>query len=231
MPRFAVSPLRIVLVPVLLASTALAHAQTTVIERSVVVAPPAGSVLETSRPVPISMPGSPAQIVRETVILQTPRQALASLPFNEHVMAHAKRVKLDPALIHAVILVESNHNPLALSPKGALGLMQLMPETGLRFGVRQREIPAENIRGGTTYLRFLVDLFKGDLQLALAAYNAGEDAVIRNGHRIPPYLETVLYVPKVLAEYKRLRGPTPTYGPPIRELPDGRWQVVVKNER
>lgn len=224
-----VSKLSCVALAVALSSAGAAFAQATV-QRSVETKAPAGAVVESSRPVSISTPGSPATIQRETVIVQTARQQLSSLPFNEHVMTNAKRVKLDPALIHAVILVESNHNPLALSPKGALGLMQLMPETGLRFGARNREVPAENIRAGSSYLRFLVDLFKGDLQLALAAYNAGEDAVIRNGYKVPPYLETVLYVPKVLAEYKRLRGPAPTYGPPIRELPDGRWQVVVRNE-
>lgn len=172
-----------------------------------------------------------AKIERETVIIQTPKSQLAALPYNDFVMAHARRVKLDPALIHAVILVESNHNPQALSPKGALGLMQLMPETGLRFGVRDRGNPAENIRGGTTYLRWLVDHFKGDLRLALAAYNAGEEAVIRYGYKIPPFLETAIYVPKVLAEYKRLRGPTTMFGPQIRELPDGTWQVMVAGTR
>ena len=110
-----------------------------------------------------------------------------------------------------MITVESGHNPYAVSPKGATGLMQLMSGTAERFGVRDRRSPADNIRGGTAYLRFLADFFNGNLELMIAAYNAGERAVVQHGHRIPPYAETMEYVPKVLAEYRRLKA---TASPP-----------------
>ncbi len=107
---------------------------------------------------------------------------------------------LDPALVLAVVATESAFDPNARSPRGALGLMQLMPDTARRMGVSDPLDPEENLRGGVRYLSMLLDLF-GDLTLALAAYNAGEGAVIRHGHSIPPYPETLAYVPKVLDRY------------------------------
>jgi len=121
------------------------------------------------------------------------------------VMAAARAFQLDPALIHAVISAESGYNPLARSPKGAKGLMQLMPATARRYGVDNPLDPKQNIEGGSAYLRYLLTLFGNDLQLALAAYNAGEGAVMEYGHRIPPYRETTQYVPKVLSYYKRYK--------------------------
>jgi soluble lytic murein transglycosylase-like protein len=103
-----------------------------------------------------------------------------------------------PELLHAVIRAESAYQPNALSHAGACGLMQLMPATAARFRVRNIWDPAENIEGGATYLRFLMDLFDNDLRLALAGYNAGENAVKRYGNQIPPYPETQNYVRKVL---------------------------------
>lgn len=117
----------------------------------------------------------------------------------------AKAVALEPALLHAVIMVESGYNASARSPKGALGLMQLMPETARRFGTVDRADPEQNLRGGARYLARLLVEFNGELSLALAAYNAGENAVRRHGGRIPPYLETQRYVPAVLARYEYLR--------------------------
>jgi soluble lytic murein transglycosylase-like protein len=112
---------------------------------------------------------------------------------------------IDAALVHAVITAESGYNPAALSRTGAQGLMQLMPDTAKRYAVKDAFDPAQNIRGGTRYLRDLLDMFDNDLKLAIAAYNAGENAVIRSGKRIPPYRETQAYVPRVLRLYDKYR--------------------------
>jgi soluble lytic murein transglycosylase-like protein len=109
---------------------------------------------------------------------------------------------VDPRLVAAVMKVESNYNPYARSNKGALGLMQLMPATGKRFGVQQFFDPAQNIEGGVRYLRFLSDKFgEHNLDLLLAGYNAGENAVERYG-RVPPIRETIDYVRKIRSIYK-----------------------------
>ncbi|HEY2630563.1 MAG TPA: lytic transglycosylase domain-containing protein, partial [Usitatibacter sp.] len=110
----------------------------------------------------------------------------------------------DAMLVHAVISAESNYNPKAVSRTGAQGLMQLMPETARRYGVQNSMDPIENIHAGTKYLRDLLAMFKGRMDLAVAAYNAGENAVIRNGG-IPPYAETRNYVPKVLGFYRNFQ--------------------------
>jgi soluble lytic murein transglycosylase-like protein len=110
---------------------------------------------------------------------------------------------VDQALLHAVITVESGYIPSAVSRKGASGLMQLMPETARRYGVEDSFDPVQNLHGGAKYLRDLLKLFNSDVSLALAAYNAGENAVLKHGRRIPPFRETTLYVPKVLAFYKK----------------------------
>jgi soluble lytic murein transglycosylase-like protein len=125
--------------------------------------------------------------------------------FDEQIDAAAKANKIDPALIHAVISAESAYNPYARSRAGAVGLMQLMPATAKRYGAQNRMDPAQNIQAGVRYLRALMNLFDGDLTLTIAAYNAGENAVIRAGHRIPPYPETMNYVPLVLKYYKQYR--------------------------
>jgi soluble lytic murein transglycosylase-like protein len=113
------------------------------------------------------------------------------------VQEHATRQSLRPELVRAVIQVESGYNPRALSPKGAMGLMQLMPATARGLGVNNPWDPAQNIRGGTDYLRQLLDQYEGSEELALAAYNAGSGAVARYGGRIPPYRETRDYVRRV----------------------------------
>lgn len=117
--------------------------------------------------------------------------------FNDLVLEHAARQALRPELVRAVIQVESGFNPLARSPKGAMGLMQLMPQTAATLGVRDPFDPDENIRGGTAYLRQLLDRYDGDETLALAAYNAGSGAVDRHGRQVPPFRETRDYVRKV----------------------------------
>jgi soluble lytic murein transglycosylase-like protein len=114
----------------------------------------------------------------------------------------AKIHGLDAKLIHAVIRAESGYNARAVSSKGAIGLMQLIPATAQRYGITNLSDPAENIAAGTHYLRDLLKLFNGNIELALAGYNAGENAVIRAGNRIPPYPETMAYVPKVMGLYK-----------------------------
>ncbi|WP_244860977.1 lytic transglycosylase domain-containing protein [Aromatoleum petrolei] len=128
-------------------------------------------------------------------------------PLSPLVDAAARHSRLDPFLIEAVAFVESGFNERARSPKGALGLMQLMPATAARFGVDNPLDPRENLLGGARYLRELLDRFDS-LPLALAAYNAGEGAVERHGNTIPPYAETARYVPAVIAHYARLRNPS-----------------------
>jgi soluble lytic murein transglycosylase-like protein len=118
----------------------------------------------------------------------------------------ASEAGIDAALVHAVITAESGYNPSALSRTGAQGLMQLMPGTAKRYAVKDAYDPKQNIRGGTLYLRDLLDMFDNDLKLAVAAYNAGENAVIRHGRKIPPYRETQAYVPKVLRLYDKYRA-------------------------
>lgn len=113
---------------------------------------------------------------------------------------------VESALLHAVISVESRYNPKAVSHRGATGLMQLMPATAKRYGVANAFDPAQNIKGGARYLRDLLELFDNNMSLALAAYNAGEQAVFRHGKRIPPYRETRNYVSKVLNYYQRYRS-------------------------
>jgi soluble lytic murein transglycosylase-like protein len=123
--------------------------------------------------------------------------------FEELISQTAARHQVDAKLLHAVIQTESAYNAGAISSAGAVGLMQLMPATARRFGVVDRNDPDQNVDGGTRYLRYLLDLFPNDLDLAVAAYNAGENAVIRYNNTIPPYPETQNYVRQVLALYKQ----------------------------
>lgn len=125
-------------------------------------------------------------------------------PYHDSVLRASQHTGIDAALLHAVISVESAYNPAAVSPKGATGLMQLLPATGRRYGSDNLLNPDDNVRAGAEYLKYLLKLFDNDLELALAGYNAGENAVIRHGRRLPPYVETQRYVPLVVAHYKRL---------------------------
>jgi soluble lytic murein transglycosylase-like protein len=111
---------------------------------------------------------------------------------------------VEPNLLRAVIVVESGFNSRAVSKRGAVGLMQLMPATATRFGVSNPYDPKQNVHAGARYLKFLIDRFGHDIRLALAAYNAGEEAVDRNGGQIPPFTETMAYVPRVLRIYRML---------------------------
>jgi soluble lytic murein transglycosylase-like protein len=114
----------------------------------------------------------------------------------------ARENRIHPALLHAVVRAESSYDPGAISRKGAVGLMQLMPETARRYGVYDRWDPHSNLAGGARYLRDLIDLFGNDLRLALAAYNAGENAVRKYGNQVPPYQETRDYVRKVISLFR-----------------------------
>ena len=133
-------------------------------------------------------------------------------PFDALIDNISARHGVDSRLVRAVIEVESNFDRHAVSPKGARGLMQLIPSTGARFGVSDPFDPAQNIDGGVRYLRFLLEMFDGNLSLSLAAYNSGENRVARLG-RIPRIRETQDYVGKVYAALERMRGtaltPTP----------------------
>ncbi len=125
--------------------------------------------------------------------------------YSPMITAAARSLNLQPELLHAVVRAESAYDPRAISRVGAVGLMQLMPGTAQRYGVswRGRYDPEQNLKAGARYLRDLLKEFKSDLRLALAAYNAGENAVKRYGNKIPPYPETQRYVRKVLAFYNQ----------------------------
>jgi soluble lytic murein transglycosylase-like protein len=125
------------------------------------------------------------------------------LRYASQIQAAAIANNVESALIRAVITVESGYNPSAVSRAGAVGLMQLMPETAKRYNVTNRHDPEQNIHAGAQYLSDLLRMFDNNLQLAIAAYNAGEQAVMKYGNRIPPYRETLAYVPKVMSFYKR----------------------------
>jgi hypothetical protein len=159
---------------------------------------------------------------------------------------------VDPVLLYAQMYQESSFKRAAISPKGARGLMQLMPGTAARFGVTNIFDPKQNIEGGARYMRFLLDAFNGDIALALAGYNAGEGAVLKFGRRIPPYRETQDYVRRISGRYEQLRdgemartartltpvqvatlheerpAPTPTYERAVFavRLPDGKLQLI-----
>lgn len=146
--------------------------------------------------------------------IRTTRPADGAPPgarYDDLVLEHAARQGLRPELVRAVIQVESGFNPRARSPKGAMGLMQLMPATARELGVVDPYDPEQNIRAGTQYLRRLLDRYDGDERLALAAYNAGAGAVDRHGGVVPPFRETREYVRKVntVASTTRLAGKAP----------------------
>jgi len=159
---------------------------------------------------------------RYTVLIAAPEQALAAAPglsvrkgksnmarkagFDQMVDEVSRTYGMESALLHAVISVESHYNPKAVSNKGAAGLMQLMPQTAKRYGVVDAFDPLQNLDGGAQYLRDLLRMFNNNTSLALAAYNAGEHAVMKHGNRIPPYRETLNYVPRVLDFYQRYRN-------------------------
>jgi hypothetical protein len=126
---------------------------------------------------------------------------------DSYIVSSCLRYGIDPLLIYAQMHQESSFKPRAFSNKGASGYMQLMPATARRFGVTNIWDPQQNIDGGVRYMRFLLDTFNGDVDLALAGYNAGEGAVMKYGWNIPPYNETQEYVRRISARYDMLRNP------------------------
>ena len=126
---------------------------------------------------------------------------------DNFIVESGKRNSVDPLLLYSIMHQESSFKARAMSYKGARGLMQLMPPTAARFGVTNIWDPKQNIEGGARYMRFLLDLFEGDVRLALAGYNAGEGAVMKYGYKVPPYNETQEYVRRISKRYSLIRDP------------------------
>lgn len=151
-------------------------------------------------------PATPIYIADGQPVVQTFTTDLGTTgnpAYDGFVKQSAARYGVDPNLVFAVMRQESGFNSRAVSYKGASGLMQLMPATARRFGVTNIFDPAQNIDAGTKYLRFLLDMFNGDVKLALAGYNAGENAVVNSGYQVPRYRETQNYVKSISAKYTR----------------------------
>lgn len=153
----------------------------------------------------------PKNSLYRRIIRTRPKDYAKALPFlginkrkySDLVAKAADRHQVDAKLLHAVIQAESAYDASAISSAGAVGLMQLMPATARRYGVTNRRDPDQNIEGGTRYLKYLLQLFDSNLKLAVAAYNAGENAVIKYNRSVPPYPETRNYVKQVLALYNK----------------------------
>ncbi|WP_248919875.1 lytic transglycosylase domain-containing protein [Pseudomonas entomophila] len=133
-------------------------------------------------------------------------QLVTGRPYADLVAAAALANDVPQALLHALIKAESGYNPKARSAKGAGGLMQLMPDTARELGVKDVLDPQANLQGGARYLKRMLTLFDNDITLAVAAYNAGPEAVLSRGKVVPPFAETRRYVPTVLRDYRLLRG-------------------------
>ncbi len=138
----------------------------------------------------------------------------------------AGKYRIDPDLVHFVIRAESNYEVFAISPKGAMGLMQLMPATALQYGVMNVFDPAQNIEGGVRYLRDLVKLYNGQTKLVLAAYNAGQEAV-RKYKGIPPYPDTKAYIAGIMMSYKK---PTVMSKNPTFMVKDPSGRTILTND-
>ena len=127
--------------------------------------------------------------------------------YDTLIMRHSTMHGVDPLLVKAVMKAESNFNPYARSPKGAQGLMQLMPDTARLMLVDNPYDPDENIKGGTKYLKFLDEMFQGDMELMLAGYNAGPNRVLEHNMKVPPIEETKTFIKRVKEYYKKIKKP------------------------
>lgn len=150
----------------------------------------------------------------QVVIPDKPKTSLANYSnnvtnnqYDSLIMQHSYNHGVDPTLVKAVMKAESNFNPQAISPKGAQGLMQLMPDTARHMSVYDPFDPDDNIRGGTRYLRLLDETFQGNLELILAAYNAGPNRVKEHNMNIPPFEETRNFIKRVKHYYNKLKNP------------------------
>jgi soluble lytic murein transglycosylase-like protein len=161
----------------------------------------------------------------------SPLIARSHASYEPLIRQHAGQRGVRPELVRAVIQVESAFNPRAVSPKGAMGLMQLMPATAKQFGVIDPFNPAENIRAGVSYLRQLLDRYGHDEQLALAAYNAGPGAVDKYGSKVPPYKETQNYVQKITGIQGNVRSAPGARIYRVTEIVDGRPVVKYTNTK
>ena len=166
----------------------------------------------------LQMKGGTAEVPVEQVVAIEPEEIFTSVPpvevsqepFGDLIRAAAKRYSVDADLITSVIAAESNFDPKAISRRDARGLMQLLPETATRLGVKNIFDPQENIDAGTHYLSDLLQLYKNDLALTLAAYNAGPERVQRYGQRVPPFAETISYIRRVQQTYEHRKSNSPS---------------------
>jgi soluble lytic murein transglycosylase-like protein len=194
-------------------------------------------VLSNSKPQSPNVDSVQSFAVPESEGVRTTRETASvdrSQVYDDIIVEHSRLNNVRPSLVRAVVQVESGFNPRAYSPKGAMGLMQLMPATAREFGVRNPFNPEENVRGGVAYLRHLLDRYDGNEQLALAAYNAGPGAVDKHGQSIPPYRETRDYVTKVNgiagdAADRPVRGNTKLYR--TVDIVDGREIIKYTDKK
>lgn len=173
---------------------------------------PSASVLLTNIAVPDRQASWTIRTGEPDAAVATPSLSKASDRYQAEVLAVAREYAVDLDLIHAVIATESNYVSNAVSPKGAIGLMQLMPSLAKKYGVTDAFDAVQNIRGGVQYLRYLLGAFDGNIELVLAAYNAGERAVLKYSRSVPPFPETINYVHSVQRKYrerKQLAGAVP----------------------
>ena len=162
----------------------------------------------------LQLKGGTAEVSAEEVVSIEPEEIFEPLPeplgentpYHQIIRAAAEKYGVDADLIHCVIAVESNFNPKAISRMNARGLMQLLPKTAARMGVKNIFDPKENVDGGTSYLRDMLARYHNDVTLALAAYNAGPESVTKYGNRVPPYRETQLYVQTIARGYAKIKA-------------------------